>query len=447
MKTISKKNIKKTKFSKKNKTIHKTINKIQIQHGGVFMKEHIGAIEQIMREIDIDYKQPFKTVYKQLVLILHPDKNFGKTDVEKATYERYFQIINDFNIWVKEYYNLNEIIWNQAIQSAKSRANNLNSRPSSSADFPPASNSSSYPPRAPPINRDIDILASLKTLEIYFYDNNCNYPYHMKGELNFEDVTLDNLDHNCIRFAPEKLILRDIIIKLQKQFGERIIYRSIKDLKSIIENNTPSPTPSSHSASASTSPKSESSQASPAQEIPSLTLEEKFHKLQEYYEINKCYEKEGHFQNRSFIDNTLNHLLQYMPFTTEKNPLDMNIFKLTLNIKGHLGNQFDELKDKTIKDIYLQFNIPIKESNRKSTSTNINNSKKKKQLEIERLERKSKLEKERDAIEKKIEKLIEEQIKLDTEITKLTSKFKILEENLKSEMENIETINNELSKL
>ena len=279
MKSISKKNIKKTKFSKKNKTIHKTIHKTKIQKGGVFNNEDIGEIETIMREIVIDggYNQSFNKVYHALALKLHPDKQVGKPDTAPEKYKAYFNIINDFNTWVKDHSELKGKTWNQII----------------------------------------------------------------------------------------------------------------KELK----------------------------------------LQENLYELQEYYERNTF---EKYFKGISFVDNVLKNIPNMIIYSGNDAG---TVLVLIQNIQELLGTQFDELKNNTIKDLYLRFNIPSKESVRNSTSTSTNNSKQKK------------LELERDAIGKKIEKLIEEQIKLDTEITKLTSKSKLLEEKLKSEMENIETINNELSKL
>ena len=428
MKKYSKKNIKKTKVSKKNKNK----NKNKLQKGGAFTKENIDTIREIMQTITITggYQQLFKKVYQQLSMKFHPDRNFSSPDDIKQKYETYFKIINDFNMWVNES-SLKNPTWIEAIELAERNKDDLNSTFSSNTNY---SSSYAYSTQEPPPDMNINIEESLKKLEMYYYDHKCNKPYFSNEEIKFEDTSLDLLSQHCIKFNPEKRILNDITIKLYRHFGQSILYISIKDLYDKIKDKSHNSASSSHDSAS--SPKSASqpttsSYVPPSQESPPvLTLEEDFTKLQEYYDNNKCkYQKNGKFLNISFIDNILNNLLNNIFFSVrfeDTNP----VFQLTRNIKTVLGEQFDNLKDKTIKEIFIKFNIKSKNTNNNSKSSS-----------------KSKLEKEREKSEKTIQKLIEEQIDLESKITKLNTTLKKLEEELTTEMANLDTINDELSKL
>ena len=116
MKKYSKKNIKKSKVSKKNKT--------KLQRGGKFDDEHIEEHIQIIKEmmanedilVDNEYDTPVHKVYRKLALIIHPDR---APEDKKEQYTVYFQVVNDFNVWVKAQTTMNEnTTWRAALGKA-----------------------------------------------------------------------------------------------------------------------------------------------------------------------------------------------------------------------------------------------------------------------------------------------------------------------------------------
>ena len=115
MKKYSKKNRQKSKVSKKKNS--------NIQKGGAFetdIEENIKTLKQIMTTITDDngnllkiYESPAHTVFKKLSMKIHPDKHMENKD----KYTKLFQVIGDFDDWVKRTLSP-DTTWNEAIKEA-----------------------------------------------------------------------------------------------------------------------------------------------------------------------------------------------------------------------------------------------------------------------------------------------------------------------------------------
>ena len=144
----SKKNIKKSKVSKKY---------TKIQHGGNFEFNDIKTIEEIQKTFleDIDCTKPIDIIYKQVVRLIHPDKilrilkvkypNESKNDIKlkydalEEKYGEYTKAVNSFKEWAEQ--NLSEdITWDNAIKEAKillsTNTSNSSIRSSNATDRP-----------------------------------------------------------------------------------------------------------------------------------------------------------------------------------------------------------------------------------------------------------------------------------------------------------------------
>ena len=166
MKKFSKKNFKKTKVSKKNKT--------KLQRGGKFetnMADNIKIIEEIMlttkdkdgnpltfkdenqNQMSI-YKLPAHQAYQKLSRVIHPDKHTN----EKDKYTGLFQVISDFNTWIKDNKLSPETTWIQAINAAKTfvqttLSSQSSHKPPHSSYMPPHPSYVPPPPSPPPTPR------------------------------------------------------------------------------------------------------------------------------------------------------------------------------------------------------------------------------------------------------------------------------------------------------